>query len=110
MITDRETELAERLIKLHDGRSYRELQEMSAPPKDPNDDGKITEDMYLGMCRDIENEMGALESIESIDCLPRNESKLTLWKAKYRKSDIKVFWAIGFDSETLKVQDVLVQW
>jgi hypothetical protein len=110
VITDRETELAERLIKLHDGRSYRELQEMSAPPKDPNDDRKITEDMYLDMCRDIENEMGALESIESIDCLPRNESKLTLWKAKYSKSDIKVFWAIGFDSETLKVQDVLVQW
>ncbi|PKD46841.1 hypothetical protein CWS19_26125 [Escherichia coli] len=110
VITDRETELAERLIKLHDGRSYRELQEMSALPKDPNDDGKITEDMYLDMCRDIENEMGALESIESIDCLPRNESKLTLWKAKYSKSDIKVFWAIGFDSETLKVQDVLVQW
>lgn len=68
------------------------------------------EDVYLDMCRDIENGMGALESNESIDCLPRNESKLTFCKEKYRKSDINVFWAIGFDSETLKTQDVLVQW
>ena len=66
--------------------------------------------MYLGMCKDIESEMGVVESIDSIDCLVRKDSKLSLWKAKYSKSEYEVFWAIGFDRETLKVQDVLVHW
>jgi len=110
MLNEREIELAERLIKLHDGKSYRALQEMSMPPKDPNDDGKITEDMYMQMCSDIENEMGDIESIEPIEVLMRADSKFTLWKAKYSKSNFMVFWAIGFDLETSKVQDVLVQW
>lgn len=110
MITDREVELTEQLIRLHDGKNYRALQDMSMPPKDPDDDGKITEEMYLQMCADIEREMGELEGVEPIECLMRADSKFTLWKAKYSKSDFSVFWAIGFDLESLKVQDVLVQW
>jgi len=110
VITDREIELAERLIKLHDGKSYVALQEMSMPPQDPDDEVKITEDMYLDMCADIDSEMGELETLEPIECLMRVDSKFTLWKAKYSKSDFHVFWAIGFDIQTLKVQDVLVQW
>ncbi|MDG5499359.1 hypothetical protein [Marinobacter sp. BGYM27] len=110
MITNQEAELAERLIKLHDGKNYRALQEMSMPPKDPDDEGKITESMYMKMCDDIEKEMGDIESIESIDTLMRADSKFTLWKVKYSKSNFKAFWAIGFDLDTSKIQDVLVQW
>lgn len=110
MVSNQELELAERLIKLHDGESYRVLQDMSIPPADPDDDGRITEEMYLGMCADIEKEMGLLVSVEPIDCLMRKDSKFTLWKAKYSMNEYEVFWAIGFDRKTLKVQDVLVQW
>ena len=110
MISSQELELVERLIKLHDGKSYHVLQEISMPPTDPDDDGRITEDMYLDMCADIENEMGMLVSVEPIDCLMRKNSKFTLWKKKYSKSEYEVFWAIGFDRTTLKIQDVTVQW
>ncbi|SFG47682.1 hypothetical protein SAMN05216175_107108 [Neptunomonas qingdaonensis] len=78
-------------------------------PRDPRG-LLITEEMYINMCTDIENEMGVLEGIEPIECLMRKDSKFTLCKAKYTKSEYKVFWAIGFDRETLKVQDVSVQW
>ncbi|WP_299195570.1 hypothetical protein [uncultured Amphritea sp.] len=110
MLNELEIELAERLVRLHDGKNYSALQEMSMPPADLNDDGKITEEMYIQMCSDIENEMGDIESIDPIDVLMRADSKLTLWKVKYSKSDFMAFWAIGFDLETSKVQDVLVQW
>ena len=110
MITDQERELAARLIKLHDGSNYQALQEMSMPPKDSNDDVKITENMYVEMCNDIDNEMGEVESIDPIECLMRADSKFTLWKVKYSKSEFFAFWAIGFDLETFKIQDVLVQW
>ena len=109
MISDKERDIAEQVIKLHDGKSYSLLQEMSIPPKVP-DDGRITEEMYLGMCKDIEDEMGDLKSIALIECLVRENSKFSLWKVKYSKSEYEVFWAVGFDRETLKVQDVLVHW
>lgn len=109
MISDQEMELAERVVRLHDGKNYKALQAMSMPPKIP-DDGKITESMYQDMCADIKREKGELQSITPIECLLRESSKFTLWKAKYSKSDYLVFWAIGFDSETLTVQDVFVQW
>lgn len=110
MISKPEIELAERVIRLHDGKNYRALQEMSIPPKDPDDGGKITEDMYMEMCNDIENEMGSIVSIQPIDVLMRVDSKFTLWKVKYSNSEFMAFWAIGFDLETSKVKDVLIQW
>ena len=110
MISDNERDLAEQVIKLHDGKNYILLQEMSIPPSVPDDEARITEDMYLDMCKDIEQELGVIDSIEFIDCLLRKSSKLTLWKVKYRKSEDEVFWAIGFDLETVKVQDVLINW
>jgi len=110
MLSNKEIELAGQIIKLHDGKNYRALQNMSMPPKDPDDGGKITEEMYVQMCNDIKSEMGDIESIEPIDVLMRLESKLTLWKVKYSKSDFMAFWSISFDLKTLEVQDVLVQW
>jgi len=110
MLTNKEIELAEKIIRLHDGQSYLAIQDMSMPPKDPDDGGEVTEDMYMQICSDIESKMGDIECIEPIDVLMRLDSKLTLWKVKYSKSEFKAFWAIGFDLETLKIQDVLVQW
>ena len=110
MLSNKEIELAEQIIRLHDGQSYRALQDMSMPPKDPDDEGKITEDMYMQICSYIESEMGEIERIEPIDVLMRLDSKFTLWKVKYSKSDFKAFWAIGLDSKTLKIKDVLAQW
>lgn len=110
MITDKEIELAERIVRLHDGKSYRQIQELSLPPENPDDGGDVSESMYLDLCADLENENGELESIELIECLPRGDSKLTLWKAKYSKNEYYVFWAFGFDLEQLKVREILVQW
>ncbi|OUS26098.1 hypothetical protein A9Q99_19165 [Gammaproteobacteria bacterium 45_16_T64] len=110
MIQDKERNVAEQVIRLHDGKSYSLLQEISMPPQEADDDGHITEDMYLDMCRDLDSVMGELISIMLIDCLVRKDSKLSLWKVKYSKSDDEVFWAVGFDRESLKVNDILVQW
>lgn len=110
MVSDKERALAEQVIKLHDGKSYRLLQDMSMPPKIPDEENRITEDDYVGMCSEIDDVLGVLGSIELIDCLVRKESKLSLWKVKYSKFEDEVFWAIGYDRANLKVQDVLVQW
>jgi hypothetical protein len=110
MLTTKEIELAKQAIKLHDGKNYDTLQAISMPPKDPDDSGKISKKMYFQMCNDILSEMGDIECIEPIDDLMRLDSKLTLWKVKYSKSDFKAFWGIGIDPATLKIEDVLVQW
>jgi hypothetical protein len=110
MLSNQEIKLVEQLIRLHDGKNYSVLQDMSIPPNDPDDEATVTEDMYIKMCDDIERDMGDIESIEPIDVLVRYDSKLTLWKVKYRKSEFKAFWGISFDSKTLKIQDVMVQW
>lgn len=110
MLSNQEIKLVEQLIRLHDGKNYNVLQDMSIPPNDPDDEATVTEDMYIKMCDDIERDMGDIESIEPIDVLVRHDSKLTLWKVKYRKSEFKAFWGISFDSNTLKIQDVMVQW
>ena len=57
MISDQELKLAECVVKLHDGKCYRFLQEMTIPATE-SDDVRITDDMYLNMCKDIENEKG----------------------------------------------------
>jgi hypothetical protein len=62
------------------------------------------------MCQDLENEMGGIKQIQLIDVLMRADSKLTLWKVKYAKSDFLAFWGISFDPLSLKVADVMVQW
>lgn len=110
MLSDNEGNLAKKVIKLHDGKSYSLLQEISIPPAEPDEDGRITEDMYLGMCKEIDTVLGQLISIEPIDCLVRKASKLSLWKVRYSKTEDEVFWAIGIDRASQKVQDVLVQW
>lgn len=110
MISDVERKLAESVIQLHDGKSYKALQDMSMPPRVPDEDGRITEDDYLGLCREIDDVLGAIVSINLIDCLERKDNKLTLWKVKYSNNEDEVFWAIGDDRDSLKVQDVLVQW
>lgn len=49
--------MAERVIKLHEGTRYLLLLEMTIPATESGD-VRITEDMYLDMCKDIENETG----------------------------------------------------
>lgn len=110
MISDQERKLAEQVIKLHDGKHFELLQEMSKPSSSDESDGTITEDAYFASCESIRHELGVLSSIEFIDCLKRADSQLTLWKVKYSSTEDEVFWAIGFDSETHKVKDVLMNW
>lgn len=108
MIPDIERALAKRVIELHDGKSFALLQEVSAPSSLEESEGTITERAYIGSCESIQHELGELSEVEFIDCLRRAGSRLTLWKAKYSASDDEVFWAVGFDSATHKVKDVLV--
>jgi hypothetical protein len=110
MISDHERKLAEQVIKLHDGKNFGLLQEMSMPSSPDEGDDTITEDAYLESCESIRHELGFLSSIAFIDRLERADSRLTLWKAKYSASEDEVFWAIGLDSATYKVKDVLVNW
>lgn len=110
MISDQERKLAEQVIKLHDGKNFELLQEMSRPSSRDESGGTITEDAYIASCDSIQHELGTLSSIRFIDCLKRADSQLTLWKAKYSSSEDEVFWAIGFDSETHKIKDILVNW
>jgi hypothetical protein len=95
---------------LHDGKSYRQIQEMSLPPENLDDGGNVSEEMYIELCEDLQRENGELESMELIESLPRNDSNFTLWKAKYSKNQHYVFWAFGIDSSQLKVREILVQW
>lgn len=110
MVTDNEIEFAELIVRLHDGKSYRRIQEISLSPENQDDGANVSEDMYRELCSDLEKENGELESIELIECLPRDNSKFTLWKAKYSKNKHYVFWAFGLDLEQMKVRDILVQW
>ena len=110
MILERVKKLAEKVIKLHDGKNFDLLKEMSLPSPAEEGEDTITEDMYKEMCEDIRQEQGVLSRIEFIDCLKRKDSHLTLWKVNYTSSDDDVFWGIGFDRETLKVKDVHVDW
>lgn len=110
MVTDKEIEFAERIVRLHDGKNYRQIQEMSLPPENPDDGGDVSEEMYRELCAELERENGELVSIELIESLPRDNSKFTLWKAKYSKNKYHVFWAFGFDLEQLKVREILAQW
>lgn len=102
--------LAEKVITLHDGKHYALLQEMSLPSPAEDNEEPITEDMYIEMCNDIQQEQGLLSRIEFIDILKRKGSHLTLWKVCYSATEDDVFWGIGFDDETLKVKDVHVNW
>jgi hypothetical protein len=43
MITDNEIEFAECIVRLHDGKSYRQIQEMSLPPENLDDGGNVSE-------------------------------------------------------------------
>lgn len=110
MISDRKRALAEQVIKLHDGKSFDMLQNLSTSSNPEEGEGLVTEDVYMAACDNIKRELGALESIEFIDCLSRSHSQLTLWKAKYSSSEDEVFWAIGFDREEHKVGNILVNW
>ncbi|ERS83758.1 hypothetical protein Q672_19895 [Marinobacter sp. EVN1] len=110
MISKMERTLAKRVIELHDGKSFALLQEVSAPSSREESEGTITEHAYIASCESIQNELGELSKVEFIDCLWRAGSQLTLWKAKYSASEDEVFWAVGFDSATHKVKDVLVNW
>lgn len=110
MITDQQTELAEQVIQCHDGKNFKLLQSMSlsSPPEQSED--TITEPEYLAACDEIAKELGVVEGIALIDCLQRQDSQLTLWKANYSKTNDEVFWAVGFDHESGKVKDVLINW
>ncbi|MGC3872817.1 hypothetical protein ACPF7Z_06040 [Halomonas sp. GXIMD04776] len=110
MISDQERKLAEQVIELHDGKNFARLQEMSMPSSPDESEGTITEEAYIASCESIRHELGVLSSLEFIDCLRRSDSQLTLWKAKYSSSEDEILWAIGFDPETHKVKDVLVNW
>jgi hypothetical protein len=110
MISDQEKKLAETIIKLHDGKNFDLLKEMSLPSPTEESEDTITEDMYIEACEDIRQELGLVNRIEYIDCLKRKNSQLTLWKAIYTSSEDEVFWGIGFDRETLKVKDVQINW
>ncbi|QEW06716.1 hypothetical protein [Nitrincola iocasae] len=110
MIPDQEMKLAEQVISLHDGKHFNLLQEMSMPSPDDESDGTITEEGYIAKCEEIREELGELSSIEFINSLERSDSRLTLWKAKYDSSENEVCWAIGFDSKTHQVKDVIVTW
>ena len=110
MISEQEKELAEKVIRSHDGINYNLLREISLPSPAEDSDNTITEEMYNEMCEDISTELGHLSGIEFIDCLQRRNSRLSLWKASYASSDDEVFWGIAFDHETLKVTDVHVDW
>jgi hypothetical protein len=110
MISDQERKLAEQVINLHDGKNFDLLREISMSPSPDESEGTVTEDMYVASCKDIQQELGVVTSIEFIDALTRADSQLTLWRAKYSSSEDEVLWAIGFDSETHKVKDVLVNW
>ena len=110
MISDQERKLAEQVIKLHDGKNFGLLQEMSMPSPRNESEDTITEEAYVASCESIRNELGFLEGIEFIDCLRRADSQLSLWKAKYSGSEDEVFWAIGIEYATQKVKEVLVNW
>ena len=110
MLTDNEYQLAEQVIKLHDGNHYQALKNISRLPEEGCEDDPISEEEYLSMCQDLEDEMGDIEQIQLIDVLIRSDSKLTLWKVKYVKSDFLVFWGISFDPKSLNVDDVMVHW
>lgn len=110
MISKQERKLAEQVIELHDGKNFTLLQEMSMPSSCDENEGIITEEAYIASCESIQHELGFLSSLEFIDCFRKSDSQLTLWKAKYSSSEDEVLWAIGFDSETHKVKDVLVNW
>jgi len=102
--------LAEKVIKLHDGKHYDLLQEMSLPSPPEDNEDTITEEMYIEMCDDITQDQGLLSRIEFIDVLKRKGSHLTLWKVRYSATEDEVFWGIGFDDETLKIKDVHINW
>jgi len=110
MITDQERKSAEQVIKLHDGNSYDLLQEMSLPSHPEESESTVSKEEYLESCKEIRHQLGEVASINFIDCLQREDSQLSLWRVKYTLSEDEVFWAIGFDRETHKVKDVLVNW
>lgn len=110
MISNKERELTELLIKSHDGKHFSLLQEISTPPTAPDDEPCVTEEEYVDICKKIEAEIGVVISIQALNYIMRKDSKLTLWKAKYTHSEDEVFWAIGFDLQTNKIRDVLVNW
>ncbi len=110
MISDHEKELAEKVIKSHDGKSYDLLKSISLPSPAEDSENTITEEMYNEMCEDIKRELGIVSHIKFIDSLNRKDSQLSLWKVNYISSEYEVFWGIGFDRETHKVIDVHVDW
>ena len=110
MVSNQDKELAERVIKLHDGKNFDELRKMSLPAPPDRSDGLITEETYIASCKEIQHELGVLSSLEFVESLKRENSLLTLWKAKYSSSHDEVLWAIGIELETHKLKDVVVNW
>ena len=58
----------------------------------------------------IRNEIGSFISLDYISTLNRRTSYLTLWKAKYSKSNDEVLWQIIFDSESNKIKLLHINW
>jgi hypothetical protein len=70
----------------------------------------FTKKRFLEVCEAIENEIGALLSLDYLAALNRKTSYLTLWKATYNKTSDEVLWQIIFDTETNKIRLMHINW
>ena len=101
--------LAQEIIELHDRPNFIRLSSLVSDSIKNKKDGWFSKAQYEKVCSAIEQQLGTCESIEYISEIKRNNTLLTLWKARYSSCNYKVLWQIIFDTEQ-KINSMSINW